>query len=228
MTLDDTLSFVPHLRRASDRRAVHRPPHADACASALPPGVLMRVLDEIGWGVLVLDGGHQLRYANPVARSALGQTIALVSGRIVACHGDDREPLRRALARAGSGLRTMLSLAHGETATMVAIVPLRHADAVDEDDEILVLLSRPATADPLAIQLFAGNHALTDSESRVLALLCNGSCPNDIASELGVAITTIRTQLGAIRSKTRTANLRDLVQRIATLPPMTSLPRLRA
>ncbi len=191
--------------------------------------LLARVLDEVGWGVLILDRGHELTYANPIARRALGGAIALANGRLVACRSEDQEPLRRALTRARGGLRTMLSLASGSAATMAAIVPLRGADSTHDDDrDVLVLLSRQVAADPVVIQLFACSHALTEAEVRVLSLLCNGACPNDIASELGVAISTIRTQLGAIRAKTRTGSLRELAHRIAALPPMTSLPGMGA
>ncbi len=191
--------------------------------------LLVRVLDEVGWGVLILDDGHTLTYANPVARRAFGRAIALAGGRLAACRDEDQEPLSRALARARGGLRTMLPLARGDAATMAAIVPLRGVDPEDTDGRgVMVLLSRQAQADPVVIQLFACSHALTEAEGRVLALLCNGTCPNDIASELGVAISTIRTQLGAIRAKTRTASLRELAHRIAALPPMTSLPGIGA
>ncbi len=227
MTFDESLSVATPLRRAMDRHPFQPlPPRLAGREDSLRADVLVRVLDEIGWGVLVLDARHAVRYANPTARRALGKAVMLQGDRLVAVHREDQEPLRRALGRAADGLRTMLTLAAPGAETIAAVISLARTPAAPDEGEILVLLSRPSAVDPLVIQLFACSHALTDSESRVLSLLCKGSCPTAIADELGVAITTVRTQLGAIRSKTRTANLRELVQRIAQLPPMTSLPRI--
>jgi DNA-binding CsgD family transcriptional regulator len=54
----------------------------------------------------------------------------------------------------------------------------------------------------------------------VLAALCDGTPPRQIASALGVALSTIRSQLGAIRAKTGAASIRTLVRQVAVLPPL--------
>ena len=44
--------------------------------------------------------------------------------------------------------------------------------------------------------------------------------PNEIASRAGVAVSTVRTQIGSIRSKTGATSIRELVRQVAVLPPL--------
>jgi DNA-binding CsgD family transcriptional regulator len=53
--------------------------------------------------------------------------------------------------------------------------------------------------------------------------LCLGHPPAEIATLQGVALSTVRTQIANIRLKTHSASIRDLVQRVAQLPPMLSV-----
>ena len=55
----------------------------------------------------------------------------------------------------------------------------------------------------------------------MLQALCDGLRPKDAARQFGVAVSTIRTQISSIRTKTQTASIRDLVFRVTTLPPIT-------
>jgi DNA-binding CsgD family transcriptional regulator len=59
----------------------------------------------------------------------------------------------------------------------------------------------------LGVQWFARNHGLTLAETRVLEALSEGLLPSDIAVRFGVGISTIRSQIGSIRSKTRSGSM---------------------
>jgi DNA-binding CsgD family transcriptional regulator len=61
---------------------------------------------------------------------------------------------------------------------------------------------------------------LTPAETRVLELLCAGVRPTEIAGRAGVAVSTVRTQIGSIRAKTGAASIRELVRQVAVLPPL--------
>ena len=63
------------------------------------------------------------------------------------------------------------------------------------------------------------------AEVHVLQALCTGLPPARIAAQFGVKLATVRTQVAAIRSKTDAASIRDLVSRVASLPPI--VPALR-
>ncbi|HRD99451.1 MAG TPA: helix-turn-helix transcriptional regulator, partial [Rubrivivax sp.] len=61
---------------------------------------------------------------------------------------------------------------------------------------------------------------LTPAEGRVLALLCAGVRPVEIARCQRVAVATVRTQISSARRKTGAASIRELVRQVAVLPPL--------
>ena len=54
----------------------------------------------------------------------------------------------------------------------------------------------------------------------MLSQVCKGLRPAQIASNHGVRISTVRTQLRSIRLKTCSDTIRELVQKVSVLPPM--------
>jgi DNA-binding CsgD family transcriptional regulator len=54
----------------------------------------------------------------------------------------------------------------------------------------------------------------------VLEHLCGGVRPTEIAQRQGVAVSTVRTQIGSIRAKTGATSIRELVRQVAVLPPL--------
>jgi DNA-binding CsgD family transcriptional regulator len=72
----------------------------------------------------------------------------------------------------------------------------------------------------LSAHWFARSHGLTPAETRVLAALCDGLAPSVIAQAQSVAMSTVRSQIGAIRAKTGAPSIRALVRQIAVLPPL--------
>ena len=75
------------------------------------------------------------------------------------------------------------------------------------------------------MQWFARMQGLTAAETRVLERLCVGLHPRQICLEQGVGLSTIRTHIRAIRSKTGADGIRAVVEQIAKLPPMVGLVR---
>ena len=67
---------------------------------------------------------------------------------------------------------------------------------------------------------FARGHALTPTEEKVLAVLCQGHSAPQVARRLGVAVSTVRSHVRSLCAKTRTNSVRELVSKVATLPPV--------
>ena len=103
----------------------------------------------------------------------------------------------------------------------MAVVPLG-AMAGGAQQATLLLLGKKKVCESLSVQWFARSHALTPTETRVLEGLCHGLDPREVAESHGVGLATVRTQIGSIRAKTSTESIRDLVRRVAVLPPMVS------
>ena len=210
-------------------------------------GVLARMLDEIDYGLVLVTASGRMRYANQLALRMLvgGAGLQLVGGMVTAGHASEQAGLRSALADAARGLRRMLNLGGIDSATgerkaavsTIAVVPMAAGDAAahasansvsmgndtltDAEPLVMLVFGKQPASETLTLDFFARTHRLTGAESGVLHGLCAGHRPKEIAQSLGVAISTVRTQIGSIRIKTQTRSIRDLINRIATLPPIT-------
>ncbi len=193
--------------------------------------VMLRMLDEIDYGLLLVTPTGCLRYANQLALRSLTGTAALRlgDGKVYAAKDAEQTLLRAALSDAGRGLRRLLTLQSAGTSVAVLPIPADDDGACTGDaSELLVMLvlgKQPAN-ETLTVAFFARTQRLTAAESTVLHGLCGGLRPKEIANQAGVQISTVRSQIGSIRIKTETASIRDLVNRVAALPPIT--PALKA
>jgi DNA-binding NarL/FixJ family response regulator len=102
----------------------------------------------------------------------------------------------------------------------VTVVPLVQAG---DTPTALVLLGRDQRSPSLSLDFFAREHHITPAEVAVLRMLCEGRRPSDIAHTLGVAVSTVRTQVCSLRQKTGTCRTADLVRMVAALPPILAL-----
>lgn len=193
-------------------------PSATNANSAL----LMRVLDEIDYGLLLVTTDGTLRYANQLGlREVLDSgALHLVQGRVQARSGSDQTALHAALADARRGLRRLVSASHDGAPVNVAVVPVGDADTGGEPLALLVFGKRQAS-ETLTVDFYARTHGLTSAELSVLKSMCAGLKPKEIARHQGVAISTVRSHICSIRIKTQTGSIRDLLSRVAVLPPIT-------
>lgn len=218
MLEDDTVAASPRLRL---------PRHDAERAHGSLAHCLTLMLDEVDYGVLLVDVDAQVRLVNHSARAELGahHPLHICRGQLLARDAADAVALSAAVeAAAQRGMRRMLLLGRSELRTCVAVVPLGTA-ALDEAPAAMVVLGRRAVAENLSVQCFARSHRLTPAETRVLEALCAGVPPGRIAAQQGVRISTVRTQIGCIREKTGARSIRALVSLLATLPPL--VPALR-
>ncbi|MEP6739629.1 MAG: LuxR C-terminal-related transcriptional regulator [Caldimonas sp.] len=188
---------------------------------------LVRMLDEIDYGMLLVTASGTLRYANQLALRSLSDDAALRTsgGRVCAAREVDQAALRSALADAAAGRRGLLNLDSPRAALSIAVLPLAGgslgADGEDDEPLVLLVLGRQPIYETLTLHFFARSQKLTAAESTVLHGLCAGQSPDEIAKRVGVAISTIRTQIGSIRAKTGATSIRALTSRVAALPPIT-------
>lgn len=184
---------------------------------------LAMMLDEIDYGMLLLDGDSAVLHANHAARCELDadHALQLLGGELRVASTRDLLPLRDALHGAHHrGLRSLVSLGEGERRVGVAVVPLARAANDATPYLALLVLGKRQVCGALAAQWFARNHGLTPAETRVLAGLCEGRPPGAIAAAQGVALSTVRSQIGSIRAKTGAPSIRALVRQVVVLPPL--------
>lgn len=184
---------------------------------------LAAALDEIDYGIVLVGVDGLAKHANQAALSELDaqHPLVLLHGQLRARRGGDAQMLHVALHDAQRrGLRKLLTLGEGAQQVSISVVPLGMPGAT------LVILGKRQMGAELAVQGFARLHRLTPGEARVLAALCSGSRPAEIAAEHGVALSTVRSQISSIRLKTGAASIRALLAQVAVLPPL--MGRLRS
>ncbi len=229
-------------RRAAASGTVHL---QSGPLSEPPELALLRLaLDQIDYGMVVLDvGSGRIQFANAPGHAALtagpdaGGTrppnpsgLCLVDGRLAAARPGHAEVLRNTLARTKSGLRGLLHLGSDPQACAVAVLPLphpahdtapaRYGAQPEPASFALLVFAKQQFCDDSTMALFARERGLTNAEGQVLAQVCKGLRPAQIADRHGVQISTVRTQLRSIRSKTCCDTIRELVQKVSILPPM--------
>lgn len=214
--------FQLDVSRSLTLAALRPPPYAGPERRGTPAAWrwLAAMLDEIDYGMLLLVDESQVVHANHVARAELDSDhpLQLLGSELRLRCGADVARLRAALAdAAGRGLRRLLTLGEAGAAVTVAVVPLRGGDG---RPATLLVFGKRQVCEHLSAQGYARCHGLTAAESRVLELLCDGETPAAIARRQRVAMSTVRTQIGAIRAKTGAASIREVVRQVAVLPPL--------
>lgn len=194
-----------------------RPPPRPLDAAALAA-----VLDTLDSGVLVLDLRLQPLLANEAARRELqdgGLLRRLPDGTLAAADEPSQARLRTAqLAAARGGLRQLLPLHDGQRLRLAALLPL--ATPAGQSPRSVLLLGRRQLAPDLVVALLGQVYALTEAEQRVLAGLLAGQRVAGLAREHGVQLSTLRTQVAALRSKFGVRRIDELIRLVAELPPM--------
>lgn len=188
---------------------------------------LALMLDEIDYGMVLLAEGGQVLHINHTARAELDgeHPLQVQAHTLQARLAQDAPLLQDALQAAQRGLRRLLTLGGREAPCTVAVVPLGPfgpMGGAGASKATLLLLGKRQVCENLSVQWFARCHALTAAETRVLQALCEGLDPREVADRNGVGLATVRTQIGSIRGKTGAQSIRDLVRRVAVLPPMVS------
>jgi DNA-binding CsgD family transcriptional regulator len=210
----------PHPTHDNRARDIGFP--AGALTANAHSALLMRVLDEIDYGLLLVTPDGTLRYANQLGlREVLDNgALQVAQGRVQARNGADQTALHAALADARRGLRRLVTASHDGVPASVAVVPVGDADTGGEPLALLVFGKRQAN-ETLTVDFYARTHGLTSAELCVLKSMCAGLKPKEIARHQGVAISTVRSHICSIRIKTQTGSIRDLLSRVAVLPPIT-------
>ena len=189
---------------------------------------LQLLFDEISHGVLVISPQRQVLYNNRAARDEMArygvlsvrhdalQTLSLMDGKL----------LQAALSKANGGVRSLVKLSGSGVTLTLSAVPLKHRPGVN-CEQIALFFERRDICDSGMFVFFARSHRLTRTEEQVLNLLCRSMSTPDIALELDVAVSTVRTHVRSLCIKTDARGARELINRVATLPPVGATPSVQ-
>ena len=211
-------------------RPTLQPPASPPLAPRAPSAVsamLAAMLDEVDYPMLLVSAGLALAYSNKAGRRRLADSAVFCPTATALRLRDaaDHAALGRAVAAAcQQGLRTMLQVrdasGRSDGPSSIAIVPVQHGAG---SPWALLTLAKPALCEQLSVQGFGRAHGLTASELRVLDALCTGRTPRAVASDHGVLLSTVRTQITSLRAKCGARDIRELLRRVAELPPLVNV-----
>ena len=224
----DALDFTSDTTRGSsddilvllESSAFHRGAAAKPVADDAPAAHLfMRVLDELDYGLMLVTDQARLRFANRVAlrECTPARCMRLHDGHVLPRHEREQQGFFRALAASRLGRRSMLNLRVDDAQVCLAVVPLGETAGMPAT---LLVFGRRQVCEPLTVEFFAREQHLTAAETTVLRALCDGARPAEIARQCGVAVSTVRTQVSSLRSKTGARSIGELVRMVTVLPPI--------
>lgn len=192
--------------------------HSYASAAAEDLGATLAAgLDRLAHGVAVVDSCGRTLFTNASARMLLAR---------LGCSGNVLERSPSAADWAGAlqrvcrrGRRELLTFSVQAGSCTALLSPL----GKPPEGLAFVLFGRDELCGSVELQMFALRHQLTPAETQVLRHLCRGLKANDIARDHGVSRTTVLTQIAAIRTKTGSGSVRDLLATLARLPQLVPL-----
>lgn len=199
-----------------------RPPE-HSVPSGFEPHVLASLPNEISVGILMVSPSGQVLYSNLASRDAMASSGLLnVQGeQLFAASPADHNALLLSLANASKGVSGLLRLSVGGANLTLSVVPAASAatSGIPGIQAITLFFPRSAICDTSVFLLFARSFGLTPTEQQVLTFLCRSLATPEIAGELNVAVSTIRSHVRSLCYKTRSKGARELINRIAMLPP---------
>ena len=196
-----------------------RPGHEADC--------LRLLFDEISHGMLVVSPQGQHLHSNRAARDEMARNgvLYLQHDALQALSPIDGKLLQAALAKANAGICSLVKLSGSGITLMLSVIPLKHQPG-SVCEQIALFFERRAICDTGMFVFFARSHNLTRTEEQVLTLLCRSMSTPDIALELNVAVSTVRSHVRSLCIKTGARGAREVINCIATLPPVGDTPRL--
>ena len=199
-------------------------PHSET-DSGSGPDLLALLVDELAHGVLVISAQGRILHANQAARRELAQGVVLNAdqGQLQVLSPADAKAFQAALGKAGAGKRSLIRLSAQGVNFTLALVPL-HRQAGAPCERIALFLSRVGVCESGVFGSFARSHGLTHTEEQVLVFLCRCLSTPQIALQMKVAVSTVRSHVRSLCAKTASSGVRELIHRVAILPPIAPLP----
>ena len=179
------------------------------------------LVDELAHGVMIVNVQGWILHANRAALGALqrGVGLATTHGGLKLTSVADQNRLTLALTKAAGGQRSLVRLSDTGGSTNLAVVPLNRQTS-GPCDRIALLFSREDSCEPSLFASFAHSHRLTRTEEQVLQLLCRCHSAPEIATQMKVAVSTIRSHVRSLCAKTATHGVRQLINLVTALPPL--------
>ena len=206
--------------------------HAELRELGWKSAAAVRALDQLARGVIITDGHGGVTEMNRAAEQILRRDDGLTvrQGKVCTERVFEHDKLARFIALAADGetapaVRQMLvGRRGGRVPYVLTVVPLGVDLAVYERPLAMILIADPDARSPPEKDL-AELFGLSPAESRLTVALLAGKTMREIATDSGVQITTLRTQLSSVLRKVGVRRQAELIRVLANIPVVpASLP----
>ncbi len=192
--------------------------HWRANESILSGPLSWQLLDQVGCGICVVDESMQMVYSNSRAREMRFAQWFDDSGRLEIKAGNSGAlQMRAAIASALFGKASIMQLFDAGTCVVIALSPI---DMEHHDRAVLITSERVHLLQSATFQVYAKALRLTPKEIEVLVELTRGRQPKVVANDMNLSIETVRSHIKSLLGKASAGCLRELLLRVATLPPI--------
>jgi DNA-binding CsgD family transcriptional regulator len=184
------------------------------------------VLDRFSDGVIVLDGGARVIFANAAARRYETEGVFGFRRQISTWSLTHSQRLAELVRSASQGLSGgTMSLPHGADGQLLTLIvgPVRSkdvgrlADSGIKDAAVLLFVVDPANRRSIPLGQLIDAYGLTRAEARVALAASSGNTVIESARLLGLSPNTIKTHLRRVFAKTATARQAELAGLIASV-----------
>jgi DNA-binding CsgD family transcriptional regulator len=207
---DNVRLIAPHIRRALkfsdmiDQKVIER-------------NRLAEIIDSLATPVVIIDDCANLVHSNQTALKLIASgevVLAEPNNPVMAAHAASRDALAHVLM-SGMNLAQSMALRKRHGGDLIAsVLPLANISggASRSSSHAAIFFHDPDREFQLPGEALAKLYRLTGAELRLLLALAHGATLNDVAARSGTAITTVRSHLKNLFTKTGKSRQSDLVQ----------------
>ncbi len=209
--LDLMRLMAPHIRRAIEISGL-------LSRQKQLQGAMQEVLEAISAAAFVLSPDGAIRFRNSASEGLLaeGNHVRLSNGRLLALSPTIKAMMESVASGGVQTARDMMVETRGGQALQVTCARLDRVEK-DMDAPILLLLRQPEPDLRTPISIISQAYGLTTSETIVLSQVMEGRTLDQAAELIGVARSTVKTQLDSIYAKSGVRRQTDLMRKIAGL-----------
>jgi len=189
-------------------------------------------IDHIAAGVIFADGNCRVVETNQVAERVLrlGDGLTMRNGQVCARRSFETAKLAQLVANATdarggypSAGCLLIGRDGGRPSYVVRVAPITVGLTEYDLPMAMILVSVP-DENRVSESELAELYGLSPAESRLAVALAFGKRLNELATEFGLQITTLRTQLSSILKKCEVERQSDLVRLISNIPVVRLTP----
>jgi DNA-binding response OmpR family regulator len=189
-------------------------------------GFSVMAMDALSLAILIVDEHGAVKYINTCAKELLNtkiHSLKIKDDYLSAISFSDKSKLSAFITAATSTeeIRSAMFL-HDEEVRQIFITPLPSTSSFIQNVTMplaLILITEPNET-LSEVQLMGKLYDLSPAELRVATALLAGKSPGEYASEAGLTLHTVRSQLKNLFSKTYTRRQSELVALLSKLPPL--------